>query len=217
MILQAIDIRKSFGTTEILRGISLGLEQSEIVSLVGPSGAGKTTLLNILGTLSLPTSGNVLFDKVDITKLSGRHLSNFRARNIGFVFQQHNLLTEFSAVENVAIAAIIAGSSKAEAERKARKILSHMGLSHRLDCKPSTLSGGEAQRVAVARALINRPRVVFADEPSGSLDSTGREQLHSLFFSLREEFGQTFLIVTHDDTLAAKSDRKLVIKDGVIA
>jgi len=217
MILEAIDIHKSFGDTEILRGVSLGLDQSEVVSLVGPSGAGKTTLLNILGTLSLPSSGKVIFDGKDTSSLKGNQLSRFRAGNIGFVFQMHNLLMEFTAVENVAIAALIAGSSKSEAYDKAKKLLTSIGLSHRLDSKPATLSGGEAQRVAVARALINSPKVVFADEPSGNLDSTGRKELHSLFFSLREELGQTFMIVTHDDLLAEKSDRKIFIKDGVIA
>jgi len=214
MVLTAQDIFKSFGDTEVLRGVSIGVERSEIVSIVGPSGAGKTTLLNILSTLSKPSSGQVYFEGNDISKLKGKELQSFRCHNVGLVFQSHNLLPEFSAVENVAIAAIIAGKGKVEADNEARRLLSMLGLDHRLDSKPATLSGGESQRVAVARALINNPLVVFADEPSGNLDSTGREELHSLFFNLREQLGQTFLIVTHDDALASRSDRTIVIKDG---
>lgn len=216
MILEAIDIHKSFGETEILKGISMELQKSEVVSIVGPSGAGKTTLLNVLSTLSKPTSGKVLFEGKDVSEIGRKSLQKFRCKNVGFVFQSHNLLSEFSALENVSIAAIIAGQNKNDAESQAKQLLVQLGLEKRLNSKPSTLSGGEAQRVAVARALINRPLVVFADEPSGNLDSTGREELHSLFFELRERLGQTFLIVTHDDSLAKRCDRTIEIRDGLL-
>lgn len=210
------NIRKSFGNLQVLKGIDLEIGKGEIVSIVGPSGAGKTTLLQIIGTLDKPDEGEVVIDGVKISTLSKKKLSDFRNQNIGFVFQFHQLLPEFSALENIMIPAFIAGVSTKEAKTRAKELLEFMNLSDRADHKPNQLSGGEKQRVAVARALINNPAVVLADEPSGSLDSKNKEELHQLFFQLREKFGQTFVIVTHDEGLAAICDRKIEMKDGVI-
>ena len=215
-MIQAIDIHKKFGTLEVLKGVSLTVKEGEIVSIVGPSGAGKTTLLQIMGTLDRPSAGHVLFDGTDVVTMSGRQLSAFRNRNIGFVFQFHQLLPEFNALENVSIPALIAGKSKKEAEEMAAAILDELHLSHRAHHKPSQLSGGENQRVAVARALVNRPKLILADEPSGSLDSHNKTELHQLFFDLRERLGQTFVIVTHDKELAALTDRTIAMRDGCI-
>ena len=209
-------IKKSFGNLEVLRGIDLHVGKGEIVSIVGPSGAGKTTLLQIMGTLDRADSGSVMLDGVDINSLSGRELSRFRNRKIGFVFQSHQLLNEFTALENVMIPALIGGKKQSDAEQEAKRILDFLSLSDRLGHKPAQLSGGEKQRVAVARALINRPSVILADEPSGSLDSKNKIELHKLFFDLRDEFKQTFVIVTHDETLARMTDRTLFMKDGSI-
>jgi len=216
MIIQASDIRKSYGDLEVLRGVSLTIENREIVAIVGPSGAGKTTLLNILGSLERHDSGKVVVDGTDLSTLNEASLARFRNRNIGFVFQFHQLLPEFNVVENVAMPAMIGGESQAKAFEKARKLIDYLGLSARADHKPAELSGGERQRVAVARALVNQPKVVLADEPSGSLDTQNRQSLHQLFFDLRRDFGQTFVIVTHDDSLAALSDRTIHLCDGQI-
>ena len=216
MIIQASDIRKSYGDLEVLRGVSLTIENREIVAIVGPSGAGKTTLLNILGSLERHDSGKVVVDGTDLSALNEAALARFRNRNIGFVFQFHQLLPEFNVVENVAMPAMIGGESQAKAFEKARKLIDYLGLSERADHKPAELSGGERQRVAVARALVNQPKVVLADEPSGSLDTQNRQSLHQLFFDLRRDFGQTFVIVTHDDSLAALSDRTIHLCDGQI-
>lgn len=210
------DIRKSFGEVEVLRGVSLRVERGEVVSIVGASGAGKSTLLQIMGTLMQPDSGVIEIDGMRPQQMSDRQLSAFRNGSIGFVFQFHHLLPEFDARENVMIPALIGGMSRREADRRARELLSTVGLADRMNHKPSALSGGEQQRVAIARALVNSPAVVLADEPSGNLDSATRDDIHALFFSLRERFGQTFVIVTHDDTLAAKADRKIVMSDGKI-
>lgn len=209
-------ITKSFGTLQVLRGIDLEIGQGEVVSIVGPSGAGKTTLLQIIGTLDRPDSGTVQIDGVEVSRLKERELSAFRNRHIGFVFQFHQLLPEFTALENVMIPAFIAGKGRSEAQAEARQMLQLMGLGDREAHKPSELSGGEKQRVAVARALINRPAVVLADEPSGSLDSHNKEELHQLFFDLRNRLGQTFVIVTHDETLARTTDRTIHLKDGEV-
>ncbi|MBQ8673490.1 MAG: ABC transporter ATP-binding protein [Bacteroides sp.] len=209
-------ITKSFGTLQVLRGIDLEIGQGEVVSIVGPSGAGKTTLLQIIGTLDRPDSGTVQIDGVEVSRLKERELSAFRNRHIGFVFQFHQLLPEFTALENVMIPAFIAGKGRSEAQEEARQMLQLMGLGDREAHKPSELSGGEKQRVAVARALINRPAVVLADEPSGSLDSHNKEELHQLFFDLRNRLGQTFVIVTHDETLARTTDRTIHLKDGEV-
>ena len=215
-MIKAHDIHKSFGALEVLKGISLHVKHGEVVSIVGQSGAGKTTLLQILGTLSAMDSGSLLIDGVDVTTLTDNALSDFRNRRIGFVFQFHHLLPEFSAVENVMLPALIAGRAKAEAEQEAAKLLRMMDLSARLTHKPSALSGGEQQRVAIARALINHPALLLADEPSGNLDTKNRDEIHSLFFRLREELGQTTIIVTHDEGLASMADRKITMRDGKI-
>lgn len=214
-----IDIRnitKSFGSLQVLKGIDLHINRGEVVSIVGPSGAGKTTLLQIIGTLDRPDSGSVFVDDIDVTNLSQKRLSDFRNKHIGFVFQFHQLLPEFTAIENVMIPAYIAGVSQREAKQRAQELLEFMGLYDRASHKPNELSGGEKQRVAVARALINKPAVILADEPSGSLDSKNKEELHQLFFDLRDKFGQTFVIVTHDEQLASITDRTIHLKDGML-
>lgn len=210
------NIKKSFGSLEVLKGIDLSIEKGEIVSIVGPSGAGKTTLLQIIGTLDRPDSGSVYVDSVDVTSLSQKKLSDFRNRHIGFVFQFHQLLPEFTAIENIMIPAYIAGINTKEARRRAEELLQFMGLADRAKHKPNELSGGEKQRVAVARALINNPDVILADEPSGSLDSKNKEELHQLFFDLRDKYGQTFVIVTHDEGLASITDRTIHMRDGLL-
>lgn len=209
-------IKKSFGSLQVLKGIDLQVKKGEIVSIVGPSGAGKTTLLQIMGTLDKADSGKVFIDDVNLSKLGEKKLSGFRNKNIGFVFQFHQLLPEFTALENVMIPALIGNAKRNEAEKRAKDLLDMMGLSERLEHKPAELSGGEKQRVAVARALINDPVIVFADEPSGSLDSDNKEELHSLFFELRDKLNQTFIIVTHDEQLASITDRTIHMLDGKI-
>ncbi|MBF1512795.1 MAG: ABC transporter ATP-binding protein [Prevotella pallens] len=209
-------VTKSFGSLQVLKGIDLRIEKGEIVSIVGPSGAGKTTLLQILGTLDKPDSGSVVVDGIETSTLSTNKLSEFRNRHLGFVFQFHQLLPEFTAIENIMIPAYIAGMKNKEAHNRAEELLEFMGLSNRANHKPNELSGGEKQRVAVARALMNNPAVILADEPSGSLDSKNKEELHKLFFDLRDKFGQTFVIVTHDETLATLTDRTIHLKDGRI-
>ena len=209
-------IRKSFGDLEVLKGIDISISEGEVISIVGPSGAGKTTLLQILGSLDKPNAGTVSINGVEISKLGEQQLARFRNENIGFVFQFHQLLPEFTALENVIIPALIKGDSKSKAESRAKELLDFLNLSERLEHKPSELSGGEKQRVAIARALMNNPAVVFADEPSGNLDSKSQEELQQLFFSLRNEFNQTFVIVTHDLHLAKMCDRMVSMKDGVI-
>ena len=213
-MIQAKGIDKSFGPLKVLKGVDLEVGKSEVVSIMGASGAGKTTLLQILGTLSTPDSGTLVIDGTDVLKLKGDALSEFRNRKIGFVFQFHHLLPEFTALENVMIPAFIAGRSKKDAEEAAKSLLSDLGLSERHHHKPSELSGGEQQRVAIARALINNPSVLFADEPSGNLDSKTKEELHRLFFELRDKYGQTIVIVTHDPGLAEMCDRSLYMVDG---
>lgn len=208
------NIHKSFGRLEVLKGIDARIEKGEIVAIVGASGAGKTTLLQIVGTLEKPDAGQVLFDGASAFDLREKELSAFRNRHIGFIFQFHQLLPEFTALENVMLPALIARTGRSEAHRRAADLLDYLGLSDRASHKPAQLSGGEKQRVAVARALINRPDVVLADEPSGSLDSQNKSELHNLFFDLRREFGHTFLIVTHDETLARLSDRMIELRDG---
>jgi lipoprotein-releasing system ATP-binding protein len=210
------NIHKSYGPLEVLKGIELEISKGEIVSIVGASGAGKTTLLQIIGTLDKSTSGSILFDNQDVALMSEKKLASFRNKNIGFVFQFHHLLPEFTALENLYIPAFIAGFSQKEANRRAMELLDFLHLTDRAEHKPSALSGGEQQRVAVARALMNHPSVILADEPSGNLDSANAKELHKLFFTLREEFNQTFVIVTHNQELADMSDRKLMMVDGQI-
>lgn len=210
-------ITKSFGNLQVLKGINLTINQGEVVSIVGPSGAGKTTLLQILGTLDKPDGGHLLIHDTDVLHLSEQKLSAFRNQNIGFVFQFHQLLPEFTALENVMIPALIAKEKASAAEKRAKEILSFLKLSDRMSHKPAELSGGEKQRVAVARALINHPQVILADEPSGSLDTRNKEELHALFFELRDQMKQTFVIVTHDEQLASQTDRTIHIRDGVVS
>ena len=215
-MIEAENLSKSFGNLQALKGVSLNIEKGEVVAVVGASGAGKSTLLQILGTLSTPDSGKLLIDTEDVIHLNSRKLSAFRNRRIGFVFQSHRLLPEFTALENVMIPALIGGVSNREASSRARSLLSEVGLAGRLDHKPSELSGGEAQRVAIARALVNNPAVLFADEPSGNLDSATKQEIHRIFFEMREKHGQTIVIVIHDEKLADMCDRKLVMSDGLI-
>ena len=215
-MIQITNITKNFGSLTVLRGIDMRVERGEVVSIVGPSGAGKTTLLQIIGTLDTPDTGQVIIDGTDVTRLRGDALSDFRGRRIGFVFQFHQLLPEFTALENVMMPALLAGISSRKAREDALSLLTTVGLAERADHKPNQLSGGEKQRVAVARALINRPAVVLADEPSGSLDSVGRESLHRMLLDLRTQFNQTFVIVTHDEHMASVSDRTIRLVDGKI-
>ncbi|MBO4892572.1 MAG: ABC transporter ATP-binding protein [Prevotella sp.] len=210
------DITKSFGSLQVLKGIDLHINRGEVVSIVGPSGAGKTTLLQIIGTLDRPDTGNIIVDGIDVTALSSKKLSDFRNCHLGFVFQFHQLLPEFTAIENIMIPAYIAGTSPKQARARAKELLDFMGLADRATHKPNELSGGEKQRVAVARALVNNPAVILADEPSGSLDTKNKEELHQLFFDLRNQFGQTFVIVTHDEALAQITDRTIHLRDGII-
>jgi lipoprotein-releasing system ATP-binding protein len=210
-------IHKSYGALEVLKGINLSIEKSEVVAIVGASGAGKSTLLHIIGTLDTPDKGKVLIDGVDVFAYSAANLAAFRNRSIGFVFQFHNLLPEFSALENVMIPALIARQDAQKTQARAKELLALLGIGERADHKPSELSGGEQQRVAVARALVNEPALVLADEPSGNLDSKNAKELHQLFFDLRRRFNQTFIIVTHNEEFAAMADRKLVIRDGIIS
>lgn len=214
-MIQAKGIEKSFGTLQVLKGVDFFADKAEVVSIMGASGAGKSTLLQILGTLSTPDAGSLFIDGTDVLKLKGNEMARFRNLKIGFVFQFHHLLPEFTALENVMIPAFIAGRSRKDAEQHARQLLAEMGLGERLDHKPSQLSGGEQQRVAIARALINKPAVLFADEPSGNLDTKTKEEIHRLFFDLRDKYGQTVVIVTHDPDLAKMCDRALYMVDGV--
>ena len=215
-MIQIEGITKSFGSLQVLKGIDLNINKGEVVSIVGPSGAGKTTLLQIMGTLDKADSGRIILNGTDVTRLKEKELSAFRNKEIGFVFQFHQLLPEFTALENVAIPALIQGCSAGDANKRAKEMLEMLGLAERASHKPAELSGGEKQRVAVARALINHPSVVLADEPSGSLDTKNKEELHQLFFDLRDKLGQTFVIVTHDEGLAAQTDRTIHMLDGKI-
>lgn len=210
------NITRSFGSLKVLKGISLNIERGEVVSITGPSGAGKTTLLQIMGSLDKPDGGRVLYDGKDITRMSEKEISAFRNKHIGFVFQFHQLLPEFTALENITIPMLIAGQGMRQANERAKELLELLGLADRADHKPAELSGGEKQRIAVARALVNQPDVILADEPSGSLDTKNKEDLHKLFFSLRDQLGQTFVIVTHDESLAAMTDRTIRLLDGSI-
>ena len=210
------NITKSFASLQVLKGIDLQIEKGEVVSIVGPSGAGKTTLLQIMGTLDTPDTGSVLIGDTDVTQLSQKEMARFRNQHLGFVFQFHQLLPEFTALENVMIPALIANRSQKETKERAKELLDFLGLSDRAEHKPNELSGGEKQRVAVARALMNKPSVILADEPSGSLDSKNKAELHQLFFDLRDQLGQTFVIVTHDEALAVLTDRTIHLKDGMI-
>lgn len=211
------NITKSFGSLQVLRGVNLHINKGEVISIVGPSGAGKTTLLQLIGALDRPTSGSISFNGKELACMSDKQLATFRNKHVGFVFQFHQLLPEFTALENIIIPALIAGRSRGEAEREAMELLGIMGLKERAEHKPSELSGGENQRVAVARALINKPELILADEPSGSLDSKNKDELHKLFFDLRDRYGQTFFIVTHDEELARITDRTIRMVDGVVS
>lgn len=215
-MIKASNIKKSYGALQVLKGVNVDINRGEVVSIVGASGAGKSTLLHILGTLDKPGSGEVIFNKTNVHDLKDNVLSKFRNKNIGFIFQFHHLLPEFTALENVCIPAFIAKTSRKEAEAKAIELLGFLGLEGRMNHKPTELSGGEAQRVAVARALVNDPAVIMADEPSGNLDSASAKELHQLFFNLRDQLQQTFVIVTHNEELATMADRKLTMKDGLI-
>ena len=215
-MIKAENLSKSFGNLQALKGVTLNISKGEVVSVVGASGAGKSTLLQILGTLSTPDTGSLIIDGQEVLRMNASRLSAFRNRRIGFVFQSHRLLPEFTALENVMIPSLIAGLSNKESASRAKALLSEVGLLERMDHKPSELSGGEAQRVAIARALVNKPAVLFADEPSGNLDSATKQDIHRIFFEMREKHGQTIVIVTHDETLADMCDRKLVMSDGLI-
>jgi lipoprotein-releasing system ATP-binding protein len=215
-VIRCKNIHKRYGSLEVLKGIDLEVQKAEIVSIVGASGAGKTTLLQIIGSLDKPDNGRIYYQEEEISALSARKLAHFRNKNIGFIFQFHHLLPEFTAVENVSIPAYIGGTSKKDATLRANELLDFLGLSGRANHKPSELSGGEQQRVAVARALMNRPMVILADEPSGNLDTENAKDLHDLFFSLRDEFEQTFVMVTHNQELASAADRKITMKDGLL-
>jgi len=215
-MIKATNVQKSYGNVHVLKGVDITIEKGELVSIVGKSGAGKSTLLHILGTLDNADKGDILINNQNVGALSPKKLANFRNTNIGFIFQFHHLLPEFTAVENVCIPAFIQNTNKAEAEKRAKELLDYLGLSHRLTHKPTQLSGGEQQRVAVARALMNKPAIVFADEPSGNLDSASSQELHQLLFDLKNDFQQTFIIVTHNEELAGMSDRRLVMEDGKI-
>lgn len=216
MLIQTRNIHKKYNQVEVLKGINMDVQKSEVISIVGASGAGKTTLLQIIGTLEKPDSGSVLMDGTDISKLSGSQMATFRNKNIGFIFQFHHLLPEFTALENVCIPGMIAHRNNKEVKSRALELLEYLKINNRAHHKPAALSGGEQQRVAVARALINSPSLILADEPSGNLDSANAKELHALFFTLRKEFGQTFIIVTHNEELAAMADRKLHMKDGLM-
>ena len=215
-MIEVQNITKSFDALKVLKGINLHVNKGEVVCIVGPSGAGKTTLLQIIGTLDTPDGGKVIIDGIDVTQLKQKALAKFRNQHLGFVFQFHQLLPEFTALENIEIPALIAGCSAKQAQKQAEELLEYMGLAERAHHKPNELSGGEKQRVAVARALVNRPSVILADEPSGSLDSQNKQELQQLFFDLRERYGQTFVIVTHDESLASLADRTIHMKDGLI-
>lgn len=215
-MIEITGLTKNFGELKVLKGVDLSIKRGEVISIVGQSGAGKTTLLQLIGTLDKPTGGSIRFNGEELTRMSGKRLAAFRNKHIGFVFQFHQLLPEFTALENITIPALIAGRDRKEAEKEALELLAVMGLQDRAQHKPAEMSGGENQRVAVARALINRPDIILADEPSGSLDSHNKEELHKLFFDLRDKFGQTFVIVTHDEKLASYTDRTIHMVDGVI-